>query len=71
MGKKDRIYRWVTGSTQYKALINLLRERGWKHHLDYSRRSDAFRGAGKNGIVIGWRAEHPMGVDTYTVWKKK
>jgi len=71
MAKKDRVYKWVKGLAQYKNLIRDLERRGWVHYLDYGRRSDAFRGAVVNGIVIGRRAEHPMGVDTYTVWKKK
>lgn len=67
---KDRIYRWIKGSKQYANLKADLAKSGWKHHLDFGRRSDAFRSAGSNGIVIGWRKEHPLGRDTYTVYKK-
>ena len=67
-----RIYKWVKGNDQYRNLKAQLEKNGWVHHLDYSRESDAFRAKREQkGIVIGRRAEHPKGVDTYSVYKKK
>jgi len=66
----DRIYRWVRGLREYAKLKANLEKSGWRHHLDFSRRSDAFRSAGGSGVVIGRRKEHPLGQDTYTVYKR-
>jgi len=66
----DRIYRWVKNLREYAKLKAKLERSGWRHHLDFGRRSDAFRSAGSNGIVIGRRKEHPLGQDTYTVYKR-
>ncbi len=72
MAKEERVYKWVKGSGQYQTLKAKLEKRGWVHHLDYTRRSDAFRAAREQkGIVIGRHREHPKGVDTYTVYRKR
>ena len=67
-----RIYKWVKGIDQYKKLKNKLEKLGWEHYLDYSRETDAFRAQREQkGIVVGRRAEHPKGFDTYSVYRKK